>query len=525
MKNSNQESLSSESRGLSEFGKNLLAIKDSFMSSVFRSGRPTSDKSRSAVIVNNFFLHIQGAKTHINTLRPTYTLGLGLISLFLFLIVCISGVFLMVYYNPSIENAYNTIKDINYVVTGGKLMRNVHKWAGEGMIIFVMLHMARVFFTSSYKKGREFNWLIGIVLFILLLGVNLFGYMLPWDQLSYWALIIVANILQSPQELTDALGVTRFFDIGGASKAFFLGGLEATQESLTRVYFLHIMLFPILMAIFLGIHFWRIRKDGGLTKPEEFESMASDTGYLDPAEKEGGIFPTYKTYGLMELARGKTPSVDRDVENSVLSWPNLMIAEIAVFVLTLAGVIIYSYYIDAPLKELANPLIPENPAKAPWYFLGLQELLSYSAFMGGVALPGLALFGLALIPYLDRREENIGIWFTNRQGRMVAIESFVVSALVVIGILVFVVNLGWFRNWWPDIPQLVIILVNPGNIWVGFMMAYSIWVIKRTDSVRMGAISLFVMFLVSFLIFTYFGTEMRGPNWDFFWSTSQWPVH
>ncbi len=511
--------------GLSELKGNLLSIKDTFIRSVLRSGRPTSDKSRSAAIVNNFFLHIQGAKTHINTLRPSYTLGLGLISFFLFIIVVITGVFLMVFYNPGIDNAYNTIKDINYVVTGGKLMRNVHKWAGEGMIIFVILHMARVFFTSAYKKGREFNWLIGIVLFTLVLGINLSGYMLPWDQLAYWALVIVANIVQSPKELTDALGITKFFDIGGASKEFFLGGLEAGQESLTRVYFLHIMLFPMLLYIFIGIHFWRIRKDGGLTKPDFFEHDEKDLGYANLPEKEGGVFPTYKTYGLMELAEGKTPSVDRDVENSVLSWPNLLIAEIAVFVLTLAAVMIYSFYIDAPLRELANPLIPENPAKAPWYFLGLQELLSYSAFMGGVGLPGLAILGLALIPYVDRNPERIGVWFTSRQGKIIAFESFIVSALVVIGILVFVVNFGWFRNWWPNVPQLLIILINPGNIWVGFMIVYSIWVVKRTDSVRMGAISLFVMFLVSFVIFTYFGTEMRGPNWDFFWSTSQWPVH
>lgn len=515
----------SSQRGIEAFKENLKAIAGTFARSLFRSGRPTSDRSRAAAMFNNFFLHVQGVKTHINTLRPTYTFGLGLASLFLLLITVVSGILLMVYYNPSVENAYNTVKDLMYVVFGGTLARNVHKWAGEGMIILVMLHMARVFYTGSYKKGREFNWVIGIVLLIITFGINLSGYMLPWDQLSYWALVIVANIVQSPKEITDALGITKYFDIGGASKEFFLGGLTAGQESLTRVYILHIMLFPLLLFIFLGVHFWRIRKDGGLTKPENFETREGDENVAGMTGKKGGVFPTGKTYGLMELAMGRTPAVDRDVENTVLSWPNLLIAEAAVFFLCLAGVIVYSFYIDAPLKELANPMIPENPAKAPWYFLGLQELLSYSAFMGGVGLPGLALLGLALIPYLDREQDNVGVWFSGRQGKAVALQSLLVGTVVLVGLLAFVISFGWFRTWWPNVPQLLIILINPGNLWVAFMMVWSFLVMKRTGSTRMGAIAIFTMFLLSYVILTYVGTELRGPNWGFYWSESQWPVH
>ncbi len=456
-------------KGIDAFKENLKSIGASLAGSLFRSGRPASDRSRAAAMFNNFFLHVQGVKTHINTLRPAYTFGLGIASLFLLLITILSGVLLMIYYNPSIENAYNTVKDITYVVFGGKLIRNIHKWAGEGMIIFVMLHMARVFYTGSYKRGREFNWVIGIMLLVLTFGINLSGYMLPWDQLSYWALVIVANIIQSPKEITDSLGITQYFDIGGFSKEFFLGGLAAGKESLTRVYLLHIMLFPIFLFLFLGMHFWRIRKDGGLTKPEGFEPAGGDTNLVTFPEKRGGIFPTNKTYGLMELAHGRTPAVDRDVENTVLSWPNLLVAEVAVFFLCLAGVVAYAFHINAPLKELANPLIPENPAKAPWYFLGLQELLSYSAFMGGVGLPGLALLGLALIPYLDREQHHAGVWFTGGQGKSVALQALAAGTVVLLGLLAFVIGFGWFRNWWPNIPQLLIVLVNPGTIWVGFI--------------------------------------------------------
>ncbi|MBF0606216.1 MAG: cytochrome b N-terminal domain-containing protein [Candidatus Magnetobacterium sp. LHC-1] len=514
-----------EQSGLAKFTDNLKSIANNFVGSVFRNGAPTSDKTRAAAIYNNFFMHIQGVKTHINTLRPSYTLGLGLMAFFLFVIVIGTGIFLMTYYNPSIENAFKSVKNINFVVFGGKVMRNLHKWAGEGMIIFVLLHMARVFFTGSYKSGRQFNWVIGIVLLILTYVINLTGYLLPWDQLSYWAMVIVANIMQSPKELTDSLGITRFFDVATLSTEFFLAGLLPGKEALNRVYLFHVMILPMAMYVFVGIHFWRIRKDGGMTKPDAFSITDNDASYVLPPQKTGGIFTTHKTYGLMELADGKTPAVDRDVENTVMSWPNLLIAELAVFMFTLAIALVYSYYIDAPLKEFANPLIPENPAKAPWYFLGLQELLSYSAFMGGVGLPGLALFGLILIPYLDREQYNVGIWFTDKKGRAVALEAFIISVVVVIGMLVFAVKFGWLRNWFPDIPQIIITFINPGSLWVAFMMAWSLHVIKRTGSTRMGAMALFVMFLVSYVILTYFATELRGPNWEFYWSKDQWPIH
>jgi quinol-cytochrome oxidoreductase complex cytochrome b subunit len=511
--------------GLAKFKTNLISMKDSFLESFLRSGKLTSDKSRAAVMFNNFFLHIQGVKTHLNTLRPNYTFGLGLISLFLLLIAFASGIFLMVYYNPSISNAFNTVKDINFVVSGGKFMRNLHKWAGEAMIIAVFLHMARVFFTGSYAKGRQFNWVVGMGLLVLTCVLNLTGYMLPWDQLSYWAMVIVSNIMNSPKEITDILGITQYFDIGGFQKELFLGGLNPGQESLTRVYLLHILLLPAFITGGLGVHFWRIRKDGGLTRPENFEPRETDASYSQPPDKKGGIFPTYKTYGLMELARGRTPAVDNDVENTVLSWPNLLIAELAVFTLTLAVIMVYAYYVDAPLKELANATLPENPAKAPWYFLGFQELVSYSAFMGGIILPTMGVVGLLLIPYLDREEKNVGVWFTNKQGVWVTVQSAVLASAGLIAVLAFSINFGWFRNWWPDIPQLWIVLINPGSLWVGFIMAWSLYMIKRTGSTRMGAIALFTMAMVTYVILTYTGTELRGPNWDFFWSKSQWPVH
>jgi hypothetical protein len=145
--------------------------------------------------------------------------------------------------------------------------------------------------------------------------------------------------------------------------------------------------------------------------------------------------------------------------------------------------------------------------------------------MGGIVLPTTGVLGLLLIPYLDREEANVGVWFTNKQGVWVTVQSAVLAAVGLIGVLAFSIKFGWFRNWWPDIPQLAIVLVNPGSLWVGFLMAWSLLMIKKTGSTRMGAIALFTMAMVTYVILTYTGTELRGPNWDFYWSKSQWPMH
>ncbi len=232
-----------------------------------------------------------------------------------------------------------------------------------------------------------------------------------------------------------------------------------------------------------------------------------------------------KTYGLMAIVKGTSPTVGRGPERTLPSWPALFVAELAVFMVTLAIVSVLAFFLDAPLKELANPAVPENPAKAPWYFLGLQELVSYSAFMGGVGIPAIVLLGLGLIPYLDREEQEIGRWFDNRQGRRVAFGSFFFSLIVVIGMLVLTVGFGWLRNWFPTVPQILITLINPGTILVIAFMLWSFLCMKKYNSTRIAAIALFTCFLVAYIILTYFATYHRGPNWNFYWLKSQWPVH
>jgi hypothetical protein len=187
--------------------------------------------------------------------------------------------------------------------------------------------------------------------------------------------------------------------------------------------------------------------------------------------------------------------------------------------------LVLAFFWDAPLKERANALVPENPAKAPWYFLGLQELVSYSAFMGGVALPGLVVLGLALIPFLDRDPEPGGVWFSGRPGRRIFLWSAAFATVVVIGLEAFTISRGWLRSWFPEISQLWIIFINPGTVLAVVFAGWSQFVLRRTGSTRLSAVALFTCIFMGFVILTYIATVHRGPNWGFYWSESQWPTH
>ncbi len=297
-------------------------------------------------------------------------MGLGIASTAAFLITLITGVLLMFYCKPYPDAAYQSIKDIHFVVPTGRFMRNIHRWAANVMGITVMPHMARAFYTAAYRKPREFNWLMGMGLLALTLGLSFTGYLLPWDQLAYWAIPIGANIAQSPREVTDAIGVTEIFDPGGMQGFLLLGSETVGAEALIRFYLLHVMILPLALAMLMSVHFWRIRKDGGLVRPADADER------LGPPE--GATYPVFtqepaKTYSIAAIVQGRTPAVGKGPENTVPSMPHLFYAELGVFMLTTLVCLALAMFFDTPLKEFANPNVPENPAKAPWHFLGLQE--------------------------------------------------------------------------------------------------------------------------------------------------------
>lgn len=507
---------------LREFADNLRAAPRRVVETMFRSGKPTTDRTRSSFVFGNVFLHLHPARTHRWSLRWTTTWGLGILCGASFLITLVTGVLLMFYYKPYPDVAYQSIKDIHFVVPTGQFIRNIHRWAANVMVIGVFLHMARVFYTAAYRAPREFNWLIGMGLFIVTLALSFTGYLLPWDQLAYWAITIGANIAQSPREITDAPGITDKFDIGGLQRQLLLGSDVVGEEALIRFYLLHVMILPLALTLLMAVHFWRIRKDGGLARPDDADQR------LGPPPAD--TYPVFteapqKTYQLAALVKGRTPAVGRGPENTVPTMPHLFYAELGVFMLTILICLGLAIWMDAPLKELANPNVPENPAKAPWYFLGLQELVSYSAFMGGVGIPMIVVIGLGLIPYLDREKAGTGAWFGGPGGGRLVASSVAFGLAAVLAVEVFAIRFGWLREWFPDIPQLVITFINPGTLIAAIYALYSLRVVRRFNSVRAGALALFTCFLCGFVVLTIIGTHFRGPNWHFYWSPADWPMH
>ena len=446
-----------------------------------------STKRPSGIINRNFFLHIHANRVHVHSMKPTYTFGLGIILGFLFLIMIFTGVILMIYYTPSVETAYQSVKDIVNIVPGGRIIRNMHRWASQGMVIVVFLHLLRVFYTGSYLGNRSLNWVIGVVLLMIILLSNFSGYLLPWDQLAYWAVTIGSNIAASARELTDLLGITNLFDPGGFLKKLLIGGETVGQPALSRFFALHVIFLPLSMLILLGVHFWRIRKDGGLSRPVRY------------AEDKGS---TNKWY----------------------AWPVLMWTELGLLLLVVVVVLFIALLADAPLLEQANPSFPENPAKSPWYFLGIQELVSYSAFAGGLLIPVLYLVFLFSIPYRDREDGYVGEWFSGKSGLKVVLGAAVFAFLLVVLQLFVMIRFGWLRDWFPGISQWFVMLINPATITGGLFILMAEIIRRKRQSTRMSALALFTSTFVALVIFTAIGIWFRGPNWEFFWSVNQWPA-
>ena len=229
-------------------------IRDIWQSIVRRDPLST-DKGKSELVFLNVWLHIHPAKVKKENLKVKHTFYLGFITFFLFLILVTTGVALMFYYRPHPPQAYQDMKDLQFVVYLGSFLRNMHRWAAHGMVICVFLHMCRVFYTGSYKRPRQFNWVIGVVLFLLTLGLSFTGYLLPWDQLAFWAITVGTNI-GSYAPL-----------VGARIRELLLGGHTVGESALLRFYVLHVAVLPALVTLLTMVHFWRVRKDGGLSRP------------------------------------------------------------------------------------------------------------------------------------------------------------------------------------------------------------------------------------------------------------------
>ena len=402
---------------------------DDVRRSVWRIGWPATDKDRAAAMISSLFLHIHPARVSRHVLRPTYTLGLGLIAGILFVVLSVTGLALMLYYVPYPPESYRSMKDLQFVVTFGVVLRNMHRWCAHAMVGVVFLHMCRVFWTGSYKAPREFNWVVGVLLFLLTLGLSFTGYLLPWDQLAFWAITVGTNIAAYAPLVGDRV------------KFLLLGGHMIGPMTLLRFYVMHCVMLPLAMLLLVSLHVWRVRKDG----------LSGAKIPMAPAEEVAGAFPaSTKTYGLMALSRRPRASVQaRDPNDEVFAWPDLLYRELLVALAVIVMLHVVSLVFMAPLEEIADPTRTPNPAKAPWYFLGLQELVHYSALVGGVIVPSLLVIALLVLPYVDRQTIGSGRWFAPER----RVANTVFTALVAIFVGLTIVG-TFFRgpNWawaWP----------------------------------------------------------------------------
>ncbi|MHB2026799.1 MAG: cytochrome b N-terminal domain-containing protein [Elusimicrobiota bacterium] len=381
--------------------------------SIFRGGVwSDTPRDRANHMIGNVWMHIQPVKIRKRALEWTYTWGLGGLSFFLFLTLTVTGVLLMFYYRPSPDLAFRDIKDLTFAVTLGRFMRNIHRWAAQAMVLMVIAHMVRVFLTGSYKRPREFNWCVGVVLLALTLFLSFTGYLLPWDQLAIWAVTVGTNMAGATPFLGNAgpFGSLMGMQMNNDIRYVMLGGTSVGAYTLVRFYVLHCVAIPLAVGILLILHFWRVRKDG---------FSAAPTG--DVTE----------------------PKID--------TWPNLIKREYIAAAACLLILMIWALMVNAPLDVIANPHVTPNPEKAPWYFVGLQEMLVYfDPWIAGVMVPNLIIVGLMAIPFIDPSPKGVGRYAFKE--RPFAITMFLMGiamwfCFILMGEFFRGPNFAWYWPW------------------------------------------------------------------------------
>lgn len=314
---------------------------------------------RMRVHSNSFWYHIRPRALPLEATAWWYTAGLGWLSMFLFVLEAITGLVLMVYYTPSPDQAYADMLRILSDVPLGRLMRNMHRLGAHFMVAVVFLHMMRTFITASYKAPRQFIWVTGVILLLFTALLSFSGYLLPWDQLAYWAVTIGSSMAEAAPF------------VGHATNLLLRGGIDIGAGALLRFYLLHIFALPMLTLIGISIHYYAVRKQE-----------------ISPVHE---LFRPEDRFG-------------KPTKRKIPFLPDQVFFELAVIaLLTCAFVVINAFFWDAKLESHANPTQTPNHTQAPWYFLWLQGMLKFGDKLWfGIAWPPLIIVGLLVLPYLDR---------------------------------------------------------------------------------------------------------------------------
>lgn len=403
---------------------------------------------------NNLILHLHPKLVPEKALNYTLTFGLGGMSALLFVLLALTGMLLRFVYIPTPEAAYDSIVQIQNEVLFGKLIRNIHHWSATLLILTNFLHMLRVLFTGAYTGKRSSNWTVGVIMLLLVFFSSFSGYLLPWDQLAYWAVTVVTGMLLYIPVVGEYLNNA------------ILQGSEVGAPTLLLFYTMHTGILPLAMVILMSFHFWKVRKAGGVVYPKDSE---------DDKEK-------------------KVPVV-----------PNLIVREFVVAVSLLAIILLLSILFDAPFGKPADPAITPNPTKAPWYFMGFQELiLHFHPFVAVVLLPIAILATLLYLPKFKSSSTTQGIWFLSALGLKLAKYASITAVLLTGAYIVldeFVFSLiPVFKYGFLSLALFLI-----------FMYALSRWARVKQKANKSEVIQTIAVFLiVSFVVFTLTGILFRG---------------
>lgn len=420
---------------------------------------------------DSLILHLRPRRVPASAIRFTHTFGLGGMAFVLILLLAFTGILMTFTYEPSPERAWQSIASFQQDVLFGRLIRGVHHWSANLLIAVAVLHLLRVFLTGGFHGRRRSNWLVGLgsLFFILLSGFT--GYLLPWDQTAYWAVTICTEMLgQVP-------------GIGLGLQHVVVGGTEIGAATIINFYALHVVVTPLMLFGLLSWHFWKIRMAGGVVLPR---ASVEDS-----------------------------PDASRTVPLS----PDLLLREGVVTLVLIAIVLVIAIAFGAPLGDPANAGISPNPTKAPWYFLGVQELLiHFDATFAVMIIPLLVAAALVAIPYLPYDAELSGDWFLTPKGRRMAVIA-TLTALLFVPLWIFfddyiVGSDGWLPGAAAVISNGLIPFAILSAAVTGFYMSVrKYFVATRNEAVQ----TLFVLLFVSFAVLTATGVWFRGAGMNLVW--------
>ena len=355
-----------------------------------------NNEARNQSSLEKFALHLHPVKIDSRAIKFNRTFGLGGVCALLFVILAITGLILRFSYIPTVEHAYDSILGIQNNTIFGKFIRNLHHLSGKLMMVVSFLHLVRVYYSQSIHFKRSENWIYGLLMMLLVIASSFTGYLLPWDQLAYWAVTVITQIIEYIPFIGDSLA------------NMVRGSHTIDGNTLINFYTLHTGIIPLLFIVLMSMHFWLVRKAGGVALPEKEEKQRVDV------------------------------------------IPNLVSKEIMLASIIIAGLFLVSAFYEAPLLHEANPLKSPNPSKAPWYFLGAQELLLHvHPFFSAVIIPAIVGVFFFYLPFFKYNNLNVGVWFNSQMGKRITIQSSIV-AFVFTFVLIYVFEHFLHFNLWLE---------------------------------------------------------------------------